>query len=77
MALYEHKDESILDPRDTDLAKLKYDYLCAKIDEATELVEKQLELLRANDRMMAEIDEALKIVKAKGEGVKDESGSDG
>lgn len=68
--LYEHKDEAILDPRDGDLAKLKYDYLCAKIDEATVLVEKQLELLLSNDRLICEINEALKIARAKMEAVK-------
>lgn len=66
--LYEYKDEAILDPRDGDLVKLKYDYLCAKIDEATELVEKQIALLRANDELMEDRAEALAIVKAKKDG---------
>lgn len=63
--LYENKDEAILDPRDADLAKLKYDYLCAKIDEATAMVEKQIELLKSNGRLMAKIDQALKMVSEK------------
>lgn len=63
--LYEHKDEAILDPRDDDLLKLKYDYFAAKINEATELVEKQIALLRSNDELIADLAEALEIVKAK------------
>ena len=75
--LYEHKDEAILDPRDDDLLKLRYDYLASKINEAKALIERQLELLRSNDLLISEIDEALKIVKAKREGVKNGEGSDG
>lgn len=65
LMLYEHKDESILDQYDADLAKLKYDYLVGKIDEATQLVEKQIVLLRRNDKLMADLAEALEIIKAK------------
>ena len=63
MALHQHKDESIIDQYDWDFLKLKYNYLAEKISEATVLVEKQLALLRANDRIMAELDAALKIVR--------------
>jgi len=63
--LYEHKDEAILDPRDDDLLKLKYDYFISKVNEATALVEKQIALLRANDELIVDIAEALAIVKAK------------
>jgi len=65
MALHEHRDEAILDQYDWDFLKLKYNYLAEKIEEATALVDKQLALLKANDRMMAEIDAALKIVRDK------------
>lgn len=65
MALHEHRDEAILDQYDGDILKLKYNYLAEKIDEATVLVENQLALLKSNERMMAEIDAALKIVRDK------------
>lgn len=68
--LYEHKDEAILDSLDFDFLKLKYNYLAEKIDEATTLVERQLALLRANDVLMDELTEALGVVKAKREVVK-------
>ena len=65
MALHEHRDEAILDQYDEDILKLKYNYLAEKISEATVLVEKQLALLKSNERMMSEIDSALKIVRDK------------
>lgn len=59
------KNDGLLDARDTDLLKMKYGYLSDKIDEATALIEKQLNLLRDNGRLICEINMALGIVKEK------------
>jgi hypothetical protein len=62
MALHQHKDESILDQYDLDFLKLKYNYLAEKISEATVLVEKQLALIKANNRRLEDVAATLKTV---------------